>query len=174
MSTLISGNAPQVASVDKNLGKITVNDQEGGDITYEIGSNLNLAFYAWADANQMPIRWITVDWSGTSLNDMENTVEVISKNYKWFCDETSFADISDACTVGYLQYQRIINECKKNSSGWEADLEGEGPSCDKTCCFKPRVRIQDNWGWCTDGAMWCNGDLGGGWVSYGGIITVKP
>ncbi|MCH7759507.1 hypothetical protein IID20_04070, partial [Patescibacteria group bacterium] len=164
--TLIGGpfedrksNAPQVASVSEVIDNmITINNQEGGPINGTGGSLIvDLDFYAWADANQMPIKNITVDWSGTSLEGMQvNSGKISSKNYKPVCDNLSFGDINDACTDEYLQYQYIYVCGGQDSNGWEADFNGS--ECSGVCCFKPRVRIQDNWGWCTGEARWCSNE----------------
>ncbi|MDD5534297.1 MAG: hypothetical protein PHF10_00910 [Patescibacteria group bacterium] len=87
----------------------------------------------------------------------------------------NFGNIPDACTNNYFQFTHIYQCAGEGSPGWNAF------KCSNTCCFKPRVYVQDNWGWCNNGKEnvlkssngKCNG-LGIAGTPFGGLIIIRP
>ena len=186
-----SADAPKITSVNGSLKAVSIGQYESGSIGPETSPYVaNLKFYAWADTNHMPIREIIIDW-----NDSSNIIpnNVISKNHRPECCESQidcdqfgltseFGLTSQACVDKYFSFNHTYTCEGKGSVGWEAY-----PECVNICCFKPKVYIKDNWGWCAgnpDGvyAGWddenyplsCNDSLlVGAGIQYNGVIKVN-
>ena len=179
-----AGDAPKITSVNGSVNALTIGNYESGDIGPERSPFVaNLKFYAWADTNHMPIREISIDWDNGSQPNFYN---VISKNHRPECCEAEigcaeFGLSPEACIDKYFSFNHTYTCEGEGSLGWNEY------GCNNMCCFKPKVYVKDNWGWCVAG-----GDLEGvyvGWdddgypnacksestagIPYGGIIKVS-
>jgi len=85
-------------------------------------------------------------------------------------ENLNFGNIPDACQENYFQFTYIYTCEGEGSPGWEEF------GCKEACCFKPKVWVKDNWGWCNGGNYKgdanCYGSNAG--TSFGGIIKIKP
>lgn len=174
-----SANAPKITSILGTGKALTIGVYEAGAIGPETSPYVaNLKFYAWADTNHMPIREISIDWDDL-LTPAPSFYNVISKNHRPKCDGTEFGSTPEACVDKYFSFNHTYTCEGAGSAGWQ---EYE---CLGMCCFKPKVYIKDNWGWCSaelDGvyAGWDDGgnpnkckDTTGAGIQYNGIIKVN-
>ncbi len=187
-SPLPSGHAsPVVASVNvatcdennvckkSNDGKISIGGQDTGNIERSQSFPAVLKFFAWADKNHMPIKEVSIDWKGDGTDFPAGYNSVVAKNHKpeGECNNSDFGSSANACVEKYFQFTYIYT-CVKGGKGWNKY------GCVNACCFKPKVYVKDNWGWCTNGVY--IGDVNGkrcidsptAGISYDGIIIVKP
>ena len=185
-------NPPKVASVDINTcdennkceklneNKITIGNKDNGNIVRDNRPYpAILKFFAWADTNHMPIRNITIDWlgNGTALNSIIS-YDVIAKNHKAICDNSSFGDSPNACVEKYFRFNHIYS-CTKKSPAWNSSFCPH--KIKNACCFKPKVYIKDNWDWCnsTDtkgifmGEKKCQSNKTAAGTAYDGVIIIK-
>ena len=151
--------SPQTASVTKTLdGKyaigavnaIGIGIQSSGNIDAKQSYEANLMFYAWADKSSMPIREIAIDWYGDGNGKKIDKYEAMAKNHKDECcadanNCNEFGKTPDACEQGFFQFNYVFSCNGVGSLGWNA------LGCNNACCFKPKVYIKDNWGWCNSG-----------------------
>jgi len=163
-----SGEAPQISSKEGNIDKFNVGQYDSGNIGPEQSPYVaNFKFYAWANAEHMPLREISIDWDDgeTSFHN------VMAKNHKPECDGLDFGSISDSCVSQYFSFNHTYL-CQQNSPNWE------DYGCQNMCCFKPKVDLKDNWNWCLGGFY--AGDEGNckdkdeAGVYYDGLIRVRP
>ncbi|MCF7906738.1 carbohydrate binding domain-containing protein [Patescibacteria group bacterium] len=163
------GEAPQISSLEENGSKFTIGQYDSGDVGPEQSPYVaNFKFYAWADANHMPLREISIDWD----DDTVSFRNVISKNHKPICDGTTdFGSIEETCVDKYFSFNHTYL-CQRNSSSWEAY------DCENMCCFKPKVHLKDNWNWCLGGKYAKNDgnckDKEDAGILYDGLIKVRP
>jgi len=144
-----SADAPTISSIFGNLNAITIGEYDSG-----VGPEMspfvaNLKFYAWADTNHMPIREISVDWDDDTPVNFYN---VISKNHRSECCETEincakFGLTPQACVDKYFSFNHTYTCEGQDSPGWGEYIAIDS-DCANMCCFKPKVYIKDNWGWC--------------------------
>ncbi len=182
----VAGSYPQIASVQCTAAdvcsklrdnQVTVGNGDNWIIVRSQTYPAVLKFYAWADGDHMPIRNITVDWSGSDQSGMSigQGVDMKAKNHKEACTGTNFGDSSDACTEDYFQLSYIYR-CSGSGSPGYGEFTGEDSRCSTACCFKPTVYVKDNWGWCDNdyyvGLGNCE-DSGAG-VPYDGLIIITP
>jgi hypothetical protein len=151
------------------IGNFTVNNQTNGTITEDKKSNLlvNISFFAMAYKDHMPIRSIKIDWGDGSVQSnigfyknnwsqcdpglaLNTTTAPLSNfragvfNYTWGSGSTlDFAGTPQACEEGIRNYFHVYHYDQNHTAGCDAGY----------ACFKPKVTIQDNWGWCT-GNTW--------------------
>ena len=191
--------APKVASVqcdddscvEKTINKISIGNADSGDIISMLSLYVaNLKFYAWADTNHMPIREISIDWDNSEEPKIYN---VIAKNHRDECCEIEsgceeFGLTPQACVDKYYIFNHTYFCQDSGSPGW-----GEH-GCIDMCCFKPKVYIKDNWGWCAgnpEGVYvgwdisatpeapnnckdWDNIPVDEAGISYDGLIKIHP
>lgn len=166
---------PRITSILGTEKAITIGEYEEGAIGPETSPYVaNLKFYTWADTNHMPIREISIYW-----DDSPNIIfnNVISKNHRPECDGLEFGTTSEACIDKYFSFNHTYTCEGEGRPGWEEH------GCLDMCCFKPKVYIKDNWGWCAGDpgvyAGWTSGvanacknepDAG---IQYNGIIQVN-
>lgn len=201
---------------------VTVNDRSDRDvkITSKTG-HVFLKFYAFADANHMPLRKISVDWgdrpapadySGlyrnhrgfapaacvqvaagkpkqcqvSELQDKSCTSDadcgagntcdrdagvnrcIVKRTTEATCstdDDCSVAPIclasnvapsfgrilDQTCDSSYFQFDHVYQCDARTAKVYPANECGSNPELyPNGCCkFKPAVRVEDNWGWCT-------------------------
>ena len=148
---------PEMDGVDG----ITV-DGHQDDICYEGGyaTNVELAYYVYADSNHMPIRRHVVDYGdGTKPLRMDGAFKNrrgLDSSGQQVCgsDSSDWGLNSDACDPNYMSFKKtyVCNEATVASldkCAWYADGD-HYPCVDSAgcCIFRPRVQALDNWGIC--------------------------
>jgi hypothetical protein len=150
----------------------SVNGQDDSDLTGDGGQFFaDVKFFVEANANQMPIRRVIVDWqdqrdtmSGSLTDDnyYKNRRGLNESNTHWCEQETDWGETADACEPNYFNTSNVytcsmalvetLPACSTNDSG---NLEespcrgGDSGYSEDVCIFQPRVHVRDNWGWCT-------------------------
>lgn len=171
---------PKISSAIGVDDKITIGGNDGEIIERDGYYSAVLKFYAWADDNQMPLRDIAIDWSGYSEAGWEMEYNGLYKNHKKVCgDIDNFGNTPNACEEGYFQFTKDFYCEDSDSPGWEEfSCEDEG-----VCCFRPRLKIRDNWSYCSPGFDGNGSDFDGSyqedfddcnWIYYQGIIKINP
>ncbi|KKU40895.1 MAG: hypothetical protein UX57_C0008G0007 [Candidatus Uhrbacteria bacterium GW2011_GWE2_46_68] len=151
----------------------SVNEQDQGEVRGAEGNlHATARFYTSADENQMPIRTILVDWaddetgfgtySGSTADDNfyknHRGVRDISNPVNQCSAGADTWDLySDACDSSYVAFTHDYVCSEGVVSGLEScDQDEEGNVTNSpcvndegACVFRPRVFVQDNWGWCT-------------------------
>ncbi|MBL7141515.1 hypothetical protein ISS21_00220 [Patescibacteria group bacterium] len=181
--------SPQIASVQcaaANVceklrdNQVTVNNRDDETTIRPQTYPAILRFYAWADGDHMPIRNITVDWSGWGETgwSVGEGVGMKAKNHKDACTGTNFGDSSDACVEDYFQFSYIYR-CSGSASPGYGEFTSEDSRCSTACCFKPTVYVKDNWGWCDNDCYVginptdkCEDSCAG--VPYAGLFIITP
>jgi hypothetical protein len=80
------------------------------------------------------------------------SVTISGETYQGTCiGFTSFGDFPDACSATPFTYRHTYRCDGVNDPKWNHTLGG--------CVFIPRVKLEDNWGWCTKGAAGIPSDL---------------
>ena len=176
------------------LKNILINSQPGIAAPVEIvnqrgSGSVTLLFNAVMDGNQLPLTAYQVDWgdgskvavSGTNLRDRSNTVAPYKLTHSY-----SYYEILSQNQAGDRIYCSATGETPPGFSA--AGLPANW------CAVKPRIQIQDNWGWCNGsidpgsgallGSQWgyrvgsgapnCSTAAGGGenaeaWTLFGGV-----
>ncbi len=193
--------APLVVSVSTETGgcdgaqcqegkmdHVTINGLDNGDLNGSDGQyHAVMSFFAYANANHMPLRKIIVDWSdadtveGTDWGYHPSGSTSSDNYYKNFrgmnpeddgetslCDDSAWGKSSESCTTQYLTYSNdfvcttdMVTSLQSERS-CQYDDNGHlltSPCTDgSSCVYQPRVHVIDNWGWCTG---YCDGGAGG-------------
>jgi len=118
---------------------IKVNNTAGPSISINRNGLVNLTFNSTLDKNQLPLVGYTVDWGDNEVS----TVSGIESN-----------DKQDATNPHSLYHiYDYYNLRSKFDSATVADPTSiECPAGLDYCRAKPKVMVQDNWGWCNEGA----------------------
>lgn len=166
-----SGLTVNGGTKDVNTGDVLLNNENG---FYAI-----LKFYAFADADHMPIKRVRIDW-GDGMTPYDSSPNSFFRNQRGAimttnnsgqevladqCFEGSGANefghiLNKTCNNGYFRFTHSYS-CTRDDvdHGWDPNCGGnvamknENNGC---CVYKPRVQVKDNWGW-------CNGDDGSGY-----------
>ncbi len=151
---------PHIEDKNQSNKPFSINGKVKGELESEKAYSAKMEFYAWVDKNAMPMRNIEIDWGGDQINDNSfvQSYNVISKNYKPSCCESkedcnnmdeakndldpglNFGNIPSSCKEDFLRFERTYFCEGSGSVGWEKY------GCENACCFKPKVKIKDNWG----------------------------
>lgn len=184
---------------------VTVNGKNSGTVISRDGSlKAAVKFFFNADADQMAIKSVCVDFSGTSDDDFLSAgcgggSNFYKNLYGWKLDGSSGCDSSDfghaprACSELYFT-QETTYTCTRPLTGpaplyWRDTCPD--PTVSGPCCvFVPRVQVKDNWGWCNgtcassptnprpNGGCYgeeCRGGSGTDpWTSFNGRVIVVP
>ncbi|MCX6796399.1 MAG: hypothetical protein NTW06_02780, partial [Candidatus Falkowbacteria bacterium] len=128
------------------------------NIVISQSQSANLTFNSQVDAEQQPLEYVDIDWG-----DGDTHTEITGANLRDRPDETdphSFYNV--------YNYVDIINRHVASGITCGSNCYGDG-YCSRPdenvayCLVKPRVRIQDNWGWFNTG----------GYIAYGNEVVVK-
>ncbi len=175
------------SSITCDLGPTSnflVNDKSSGPIIENQSPTMlaTVSFYASAYKDRMPLRSIEVDWGDGSR---QANVGYYKNNWS-VCDPTQiirpnvsnpafqttmdFAGTSQGCDptirsyFHVYQYNVAFDGASSGISGCPAGY----------ACYRPRARVQDNWGWCSNTAwgpvgQGCTGPAGNqaGYIFYG-------
>ncbi len=182
--------------------RITVNGQSVGDI---VGGNgfkqVSVRFFAYAQNDQMPIRNVIVDW-GDGTNPSGNNPNSSYKNRRGYeyrvttrpdgtearelqsrCDGTTFGTSSDACdsTAPFAYNHAYICSSDPTARCWDGtnNCVRVQPDGREACVYRPRVQVQDNWGFCNGtcdapggtAASSCYNALTNSTLTSGGVTT---
>ena len=147
---------------------------------------VNLRFYMAADKNHMPVRFIDIDW-GDGIR--QSRVGYYKNHLQECGDPSALGPLTNppeaqesaalekACREGFRNQVHVYpfdpafacktcdmlggGECGRDED-CPAGVSCSGPtnpSSGNASCYRPRVMIQDNWGWCTNGVY---GEVGFG------------
>lgn len=148
----------------------SVNGEDSSNVSGSGGNLLaDLRFYVEANANQLPIRRMVVDWQDALSGEVaDQTGSTTDDNYyknhrglnpatdKTICNDstaTDFGETTAACDPTYVDFQHVYTCDDALISVLPACPSSgnlSGPCTDgKVCEYQPRVDVRDNWGWCT-------------------------
>jgi hypothetical protein len=143
----------------------------------------SLKFYMAADKNHIPIRYIDLDW-GDGLSQIRVGYY---KNHFDQCDPTMYGPITppavqspldyaaseQACRQAFRNYLHVYaydvsytcgtcsvtntRVCGRNEDCPGAEICTNRGNQGAVSCYRPRVMVQDNWGWCTNGVYGITG-----------------
>ncbi len=146
----------------------------------------SLKFYMASDKNHMPIRYIDLDWGDglaqTRIGYYKNYMDQCGdpnafgpKTPPVAQSHLDYAATDQACREAFRNYLHVYaydpaytcSRCDNDanrSCGRDEDCAGGG-KCDPAkrgidgavACYRPRVMLQDNWGWCTNGVYGLTG-----------------
>lgn len=142
---------------------ISVNGKNSGTVISRDGSlKAAVKFFFNADADQMPIKSVCVDFAG--LGDARffsagcgGGDNFYKNSYGWSttgasnCDSSDFGHAPRACSELYYTSETTYT-CTRPLAGpppayWRDTCPD--PTVSGPCCvFNPRVQVKDNWGWC--------------------------
>ncbi|MDD5221944.1 MAG: hypothetical protein PHY10_02085 [Patescibacteria group bacterium] len=74
------------------IAGLTIGNTYNLNIVREQAYYAAIKFYAWADANQMPVREIAIDWTGGSRPSIFDNNSIIAKNHKDACPTKCMRD----------------------------------------------------------------------------------
>ncbi|MEK7665435.1 MAG: hypothetical protein AAB337_00975 [Patescibacteria group bacterium] len=194
------------APIVRSIGSTCVDDlcQEGSNDSFSINGyddeNLtgtsgqflaDIKFYVEANANQMPIRRMIIDWQdeddgsdqfgSTSSNNYYKNARGLDEYNEEFCGESpeNWGEEADACTSAYYNYSHVYTCTESFVVTLETcdnlDEDGDGlpdstPCADGTACvYRPRIHVRDNWGWCTGECPDTETNPGNGDSCYGSM-----
>jgi len=86
------------------------------------------------------------------------------------CLIRGFGDSPEACAEQFWQFSHTYTCAGSGSPGWNQW------GCSDACCFKPKVYLKDNWGWCSGVQSQCppqNGASGGCYAKDNSCQTVS-
>jgi hypothetical protein len=175
----------------------------------------SLKFYLAADKNHIPIRFIELDWgdglSQTRVGYYKNHLDQcgdpnVFGPITFEQSRLEYAATEQACREAFRNYLHVYSfdqsylcgRCENNPNrecGRDADCFDYISGTDYECqnqglygaisCYRPRVMVQDNWGWCTNGVYGETGlgckeagvdplpqNVNEGYIRYQGIIKV--
>ncbi len=150
-------------SPDETVEGVSVNGKNSGTVISRDGSlKASVKFFFWANANQMPIKSVCIDFSGTGDSNFFSSGcgggnNFYKNSYGWDttgntkCDSSDFGHAPRACSELYYTAETNYT-CSRPLSGptppyWRDTCPD--PTVSGPCCvFTPRVQVKDNWGWC--------------------------
>ena len=125
--TVVSiGDCVDTTCFEGDDDEVTANEQSTGDIYGDGEKRVSLAFFAYADEDQMPLRRVIVDWGagkdfgssgpawpadsqrGSPATDNfyknQRGLNPISIQHETECDESEWGKTSDSCSTSYIQF----------------------------------------------------------------------
>jgi hypothetical protein len=171
-------------AVIPQVNNIVINSGDPGNITLP-GQNdfVNLTFNSVVDSQQLPLVMYSIDWrdgdvstiSGVEMRSRpnEDTPHSLFHLYSYWELRINHNQGVDSIFCG------DANERAQNSSGIEIPEYELAPPSSNYCAIQPRVKIKDNWGWCSCVSAnpaancaieQCNQPQN--WTNYGGYIVV--
>jgi len=168
----------------------SINNVTSSDIVVENENSFlaNLTFYAAAFKDHMPLRYFKIDWGDgspiSSLGYYKNALPMCTTqdkvNVLWNTPTVpaeqdkilGFAGTTQACSENYKSYFHVYRYDARYDTGTAGCIDG-------SACYKPRVMVQDNWGWCTSPIVssydWGEVGLGcdNGFISFPKLIMIE-
>lgn len=152
------------------INGLTVNDVRDGSIEAKQSFFASLKFYYYAHPDHMPVKNISVDWGDGSAII---TIPGKYKNNIPDCNvdaplpgqiattKQGFGGTERACREAYKTFYHDYQVGAFMDATYDCDAGDSGePRIDQASCYKPTVRVQDNWGnWST-------------WTSFAGWVVV--
>ncbi|MCK5211981.1 hypothetical protein KAJ89_04730 [Candidatus Parcubacteria bacterium] len=136
---------------------IKANNQAGGGIVLSVNGFVNLKFNSIIDSQQLPLIMYGVDWrdnefttvSGVEMRGRpsEDNPHSLFHLYNYW-DLLAKRSVNQGVGANNV-YCAQATQVPQNFDGNFAT--GVVCGSDACCAIKPRVRIQDNWGWCSRG-----------------------
>ena len=167
-------------SIGGATGIITPINPQANSITASID------FFMHADKNQMPIRQISIDVDDgktptTTINGYFRNKYGLAPCTGNNCEPTKhclasslapdYGSIVDVtCDNGYYHLSNTYYCNDVNSPNYTTDATACSKFGGEPCCvYRPKVRIQDNWGWCTGNCEPGGGCYNPAWSGNSGI-----
>jgi hypothetical protein len=183
-----NGAAPKVYAIDPLScdgatcaegpeNAITLNGKNQGDQESINFFAATVKFYAAADADQLPLRRVVVDWGDgrmrgrPSFSGDFDSADNYFKNARGFVQGTTtpicstndeWGKTPESCSASYFQSSHVYT-CSGGASTlpscstlapYQRDADGTPriscyDSSLQACVFRPRVHVRDNWGFCS-------------------------
>lgn len=146
--------------IKPKVTNIKVDDKASEDINITKNKFINLKFNTDVDENQMPLVMYAIDWGDgekTLVSGVEMRARPDPNNPHSLYHMYDYGDLKakDANNIGEISCGVV------NDVGY--------------CSIKPKVRVKDNWGWCSDGSDGtpCPSITNAAYTSYGKEIIVR-
>ncbi len=110
-----------------DVDNIRVNDNGTGDVEIDSGTTVTLTFDSFVDPDQEPITTIAIDWYGDA-------------NATTFASN-AFLDAWEAGSTYNHTYTNVYTCDPTNGDTWNSEKQA--------CEFKLKVRVRDNWNFCS-------------------------
>lgn len=142
------------------VNNFTINQKGFGEVNINRNGFVEVNFNTQSDPNQLPLTMYGVDWgdnlhtvvSGVEMRDRQN-LDNPHRLYHLY----SYWDLVRKHTVDQALeggqntvYCGLMNTIPENFDG-DSALAVSCPLTEDCCVVRPRVKIKDNWGWCTEG-----------------------
>lgn len=138
----------------KRLNSFAINEQDEGNIYLQGSGSVTVRFYAWADAAQMPLRRIAMDFNESGYSPVEINSESIS-NFKSICLPDGTEDTKKHCRFDMnipcskaSDCQKIeghINDVDSCVTSNEGNLRAGFGSTEPTGCKEELVQFQNTY-----------------------------
>lgn len=172
LSDVVTPLTPQNFPTSAGDNGFSVNNRiDAGAIEGHKDFLASLKFYMGADKDHMPVRYIDIDWG----DGLRQARVGYYKNHLEVCDPTitgpdtaaqslmEYAGDPKACREAFRSYLHVYAFTPGIGCGACAGNPAIACGTDRDCpagvctitdrnasCFRPKVMIQDNWGWCTN------------------------
>jgi len=145
---------------------VTINNFSGtGSLEASEQLMANMKFYFYSHGSSMPTRKIRIDW-GDGSPTLSEEGYYLNRYAPGECSGNSYGrQKGKTCSEAPYQASHLYSYALAPETGYECngDLPGE-PNIPGAKCFKPRVQITDNWGWCNGGKSLTSGSyVSGAW-----------
>ncbi|MEA3449920.1 MAG: hypothetical protein U9Q85_02985 [Patescibacteria group bacterium] len=151
-SMMASGDYCSIIPIVEN---IKVNKNDTGNVTLGDSNDIiNLTFNSIIDSQQLPLVMYAIDWgdsktvvSGTEMRDKPNEDNPHSLYHLY-----SYWELRSKWAVDQDPEDENRVYCgSANNEAMNFDDAGSGYTCggNNCCVIKPKVKIKDNWGWCS-------------------------
>lgn len=130
---------------------ITVNNFYGSGNLEAIEQLMtNIKFYFYSHDSAMPTRKLKIDWGDGSSQILEQGY-FQNRFAPGECAGSTqyYKQLGKTCVESPYQASHLYSYALTPSTGYECDGTGGKPNIPGAKCFKPKVQITDNWGWCT-------------------------
>jgi len=141
---------------------------------------INLSFNSILDSQQMPLVMYTVNW-GDNNSDTVSGIEILprmstsSPHVLYY--SYSYWDLKAKNSINNLPSGQNTVYCGAHDTKTALNASGDAISITATstsdfCAVKPKVKLKDNWGWCTGGVDNTPCSDTGDYANYPGWVIV--
>lgn len=149
----------------KNIKIENVGDE---DVNIGISGSILLNFNTEADDNQQPLIGYNIDWGDGNRSIAENVRFIPQPVFPYsFSHSYSYYDLKNK----FDNDSTIDKSALKCFSDCSTYGVGNGASC---CVVQPRIRVKDNWDWCSDGINGdpCPANNEANWAKFDGWVVL--